>query len=96
MCHRWVYEVYNSDIVLIGVLVDLSFSSDNEMLMSSSVDHSVRVWRVSDGKCIRKITDFEEFVSCAFHPFNNNLLFVSYLSFINYFHAIYIEPDWNY
>lgn len=49
--------------------------------MSSSVDHTLRVWQVSDGECIRTIQHTTEFVCCAFHPFNNNLLFVSNLIF---------------
>ena len=46
------------------------------MLLSCSLDGSVKVWDVESGGCVRAI-ECDAPVTCGlFHPFNNNLIFV--------------------
>lgn len=48
----------------------------NELLLSVSLDCTVKIWRVETGECIRTIEDPVESTCCAFHPLNNNIFFV--------------------
>eukprot|EP01028_Stygiella_incarcerata_P003707 TRINITY_DN1772_c0_g1_i1.p1 TRINITY_DN1772_c0_g1~~TRINITY_DN1772_c0_g1_i1.p1 ORF type:complete len:835 (-),score=189.17 TRINITY_DN1772_c0_g1_i1:500-3004(-) len=49
-------------------ILGLSFTHDNEYLVSASYDHTARVWRVRDGTCVHVLaghTDFVNSTSCT-------------------------------
>ncbi|PRP86609.1 hypothetical protein PROFUN_05088 [Planoprotostelium fungivorum] len=54
-------------------ITDFRWSSMNDLILSSSIDGTIRIWRVSNGECIRSIRDGSPTTSCTFHPINNNL-----------------------
>ncbi|GJQ71200.1 hypothetical protein Trydic_g1097 [Trypoxylus dichotomus] len=52
------------------------WSADNELLASSSLDGTIRVWKVNEFTCLRTIEDPQksQLLCCMFQPVNNNLL----------------------
>ncbi|VVA93477.1 unnamed protein product [Arabis nemorensis] len=57
----------------VGEILDLSWS-DKGYLLSSSVDETVRLWRVGSDECLR-IFSHKNFVTCvAFNPVDDNYL----------------------
>ncbi|CAH1170020.1 unnamed protein product [Phaedon cochleariae] len=52
------------------------WSLDNDLIVSSSLDGSVKVWKMNDFSCLRTIHDPNSFqmLCCLFQPSNNNLI----------------------
>ncbi|CAF3536210.1 unnamed protein product [Rotaria socialis] len=57
---------------------DMQWSSINDLLVTASSDSSIRIWQISNGKCMRVIEskDGVENLCCCFHPSNNNFIAV--------------------
>ncbi|NWS79685.1 WDR13 protein, partial [Toxostoma redivivum] len=57
---------------------DFAWSLSNDVLVSTSLDGTLRLWDPSDGRCIRRVPDPDgaELLCCAFQPLNNNLTVV--------------------
>ncbi|KAJ8036890.1 WD repeat-containing protein 13 [Holothuria leucospilota] len=57
-------------------VTDFCWSLSNDLLLSSSLDGTVRLWVVSSGKCARIIEDPNKVPvhCCTFQPLNNNLV----------------------
>ncbi|XP_014748879.1 PREDICTED: WD repeat-containing protein 13, partial [Sturnus vulgaris] len=57
---------------------DFAWSLSNDVLVSASLDATLRLWDPSDGRCIRRVPDPDgaELLCCAFQPLNNNLTVV--------------------
>ena len=51
----------------------MQWSSINDLLVTASSDSSIRIWQISNGKCMRVIgsKDGIENLCCCFHPSNN-------------------------
>ncbi|XP_044259302.1 WD repeat-containing protein 13-like [Tribolium madens] len=51
------------------------WSANNDLIVSSSLDGTCRVWKVSDFSCLRIVQDSNnsQFLCCMFQPINNNL-----------------------
>eukprot|EP01095_Lingulamoeba_sp_RSL-Kostka_P000722 TRINITY_DN11003_c0_g1_i2.p1 TRINITY_DN11003_c0_g1~~TRINITY_DN11003_c0_g1_i2.p1 ORF type:complete len:401 (-),score=119.35 TRINITY_DN11003_c0_g1_i2:77-1168(-) len=58
-------------------VIDFSWSSTNDLLLTASLDGTMKIWNISvDGDCIRTFEDGDVLTSCCFHPLNNNIFFV--------------------
>nr|XP_012593497.1 WD repeat-containing protein 13 isoform X3 [Microcebus murinus] len=59
---------------------DFAWSLSNDILVSTSLDATMRIWASEDGRCIREIPDPDgaELLCCTFQPVNNNLTVLSY------------------
>ena len=57
---------------------DFAWSLSNDILVSTSLDATMRIWASEDGCCIREIPDPDgaELLCCTFQPVNNNLTVV--------------------
>ncbi|XP_015269525.1 PREDICTED: WD repeat-containing protein 13 [Gekko japonicus] len=57
---------------------DFAWSLSNDIIVSTSLDATMRIWATEDGKCIREIPDPDasELLCCTFQPMNNNLTVV--------------------
>nr|KAF6360919.1 WD repeat domain 13 [Myotis myotis] len=57
---------------------DFAWSLSNDILVSTSLDATMRIWASDDGRCIREIPDPDgaELLCCTFQPVNNNLTVV--------------------
>ncbi|CAF4261065.1 unnamed protein product [Rotaria sp. Silwood2] len=57
---------------------DMQWSSINDLLVTASSDSSIRIWQISNGKCMRVIESIPaiENLCCCFHPSNNNFIAV--------------------
>uniref|UniRef100_A0A8C4YB66 WD repeat domain 13 n=1 Tax=Gopherus evgoodei TaxID=1825980 RepID=A0A8C4YB66_9SAUR len=57
---------------------DFAWSLSNDVLVSTSLDSTMRIWAAGEGKCIRQIPDPDgaELLCCVFQPMNNNLTVV--------------------
>ncbi|XP_057244531.1 WD repeat-containing protein 13-like, partial [Malurus melanocephalus] len=57
---------------------DFAWSLSNDVLVSASLDATLRLWDPSDGRCIRRVADPDgaPLLCCAFQPLNNNLTVV--------------------
>ncbi|CAH1274156.1 WDR5 [Branchiostoma lanceolatum] len=57
-------------------VTDFSWSLSNDMIVSCSLDGTVRLWQVPTGTCLRVVGDCDgaEIMSCAFQPVNNNMI----------------------
>jgi WD40 repeat protein len=55
------------------------WSANNDLIVSSSLDGTCRVWKVSDYSCLRIVQDSNnsQLLCCMFQPINNNLFIVS-------------------
>ena len=60
------------------LIIDMQWSSINDLLVTASSDASIRIWQISNGKCMRVIesTPGTENLCCCFHPSNNNFIAV--------------------
>ncbi|XP_053857888.1 WD repeat-containing protein 13 isoform X3 [Vidua macroura] len=57
---------------------DFAWSLSNDVLVSASLDGTLRLWDPADGRCIRRVPDPDgaALLCCAFQPLNNNLTVV--------------------
>lgn len=62
-----------------GPVTDFAWSLSNDIIVSTSLDGTLRIWNTEDGRCIREVADPEtsELLCCTFQPMNNNLTVVS-------------------
>ncbi|NWX02368.1 WDR13 protein, partial [Caloenas nicobarica] len=62
-----------------GGVADFAWSLSNDVLVSASLDGTLRLWAPADGRCIRRVCDPDgaALLCCAFQPLNNNLTVVS-------------------
>lgn len=62
-----------------GPVTDFAWSLSNDIIVSTSLDGTLRIWNTEDGRCIREVRDPEssELLCCTFQPMNNNLTVVS-------------------
>lgn len=63
----------------VSAVTDFAWSQSNDLILSSSLDGTVRLWQVASAKCIRVFFDDKqgvEVLTCAFQPLNNNLFAV--------------------
>lgn len=60
-------------------VADVAWSLANDVLVSASLDATLRLWAPADGRCIRRVADPDgaALLCCAFQPLNNNLTVVS-------------------
>lgn len=56
--------------------LDFCWSMMNDIIISTSADNSIRVWKVMNGECIRNLPDDSTPKCCCFHLTNNNIFFV--------------------
>uniref|UniRef100_A0A4W3H127 WD repeat domain 13 n=1 Tax=Callorhinchus milii TaxID=7868 RepID=A0A4W3H127_CALMI len=56
-------------------VTDFAWSLSNDIVVSTSLDGTMRIWATEDGKCIRAMSDPDssELLCCTFQPMNNNL-----------------------
>ncbi|XP_053908229.1 WD repeat-containing protein 13 isoform X4 [Cuculus canorus] len=61
-----------------GGVADFAWSLSNDVLVSASLDGTLRLWAPLDGRCIRRVPDPDgaALLCCAFQPLNNNLTVV--------------------
>jgi WD40 repeat protein len=57
---------------------EVAFSPDGQILATSSVDSTVKLWRVGDGKLLRTLQHPEGVTSIAFSPDGQQLVSGSY------------------
>eukprot|EP01102_Stenamoeba_stenopodia_P003287 TRINITY_DN13224_c0_g1_i2.p1 TRINITY_DN13224_c0_g1~~TRINITY_DN13224_c0_g1_i2.p1 ORF type:complete len:451 (-),score=74.04 TRINITY_DN13224_c0_g1_i2:33-1385(-) len=59
-------------------VTDFDWSMTNEMIISTSLDQTIRVWDIKKGTTLRQIEEEAKSVPncCMFYPLNNNLFFV--------------------
>uniref|UniRef100_A0A8C9JD65 WD repeat-containing protein 13 n=1 Tax=Panthera tigris altaica TaxID=74533 RepID=A0A8C9JD65_PANTA len=57
---------------------DFAWSLSNDILVSTSLDATMRIWASENGRCLREIPDPDgaELLCCTFQPVNNNLTVV--------------------
>ncbi|NWU50840.1 WDR13 protein, partial [Dromas ardeola] len=62
-----------------GGVADFAWPLSNDVLVSASLDGTLRLWAPADGRCIRRVPDPDgaALLCCAFQPLNNNLTVVS-------------------
>jgi WD40 repeat protein len=60
--------------------LDIAWSLTNELLLSVSLDGTMKIWDTSDGDCIRTIDGQVPLNCCIFHPLNANAFLVSFPS----------------
>eukprot|EP00002_Diphylleia_rotans_P025206 TRINITY_DN4984_c0_g1_i4.p1 TRINITY_DN4984_c0_g1~~TRINITY_DN4984_c0_g1_i4.p1 ORF type:complete len:319 (-),score=35.34 TRINITY_DN4984_c0_g1_i4:227-1183(-) len=57
---------------------DLCWSLSNEYIVTTSYDHSIRVWDARTGSCVREFQVNGPSLCVRFHPFNSNMFLVSF------------------
>jgi WD40 repeat protein len=57
-------------------MVDCQWSDGNSLLLSASLDGTVRAWAADRGVCVRTLSVPGAPLTAAFHPTNNNLVVV--------------------
>ncbi|GCC39052.1 hypothetical protein chiPu_0023181 [Chiloscyllium punctatum] len=59
-------------------VTDFAWSLSNDVIVSTALDATMRIWATDSGKCIREIPDPDgsELLCCTFQPMNNNLTVV--------------------
>lgn len=62
------------------------WSISNDLVVTSSMDCTVRLWDCLTGKCLRVVRDDanSEVLSCVFQPANNNMVVVSFSQLIQF------------
>ena len=59
-------------------VLSVAFSPDNEHFVSSSADHTVKVWEVSSKQCLHTFSDHSDQVwSVAYNPEGNKVVSVA-------------------
>ena len=73
------HSLWHAHATVIFFSSDFCWSISNDVLLSASLDGTVRLWDVAGGKCIRTVPDpmGAPVHSCAFQPLNNNVFVVS-------------------
>ncbi|XP_022907848.1 WD repeat-containing protein 13-like [Onthophagus taurus] len=78
-----VCNVTDSPPAVLAILKDhtkavtgFDWSANNDLIASSSLDSTVKVWKVADYSCLRTVQDpnSSQILCCLFQPVNNNLL----------------------
>ena len=61
-----------------GGVADFAWSLSNDVLVSASLDGTLRLWAPNDGRCIRRVPDPDgaALLCCAFQPLNDNFTVV--------------------
>ncbi|XP_006261334.1 WD repeat-containing protein 13 isoform X1 [Alligator mississippiensis] len=61
-----------------GPVADFAWALSNDLLVSASLDTTLRIWAPSDGRCVREVPDPDgaPLLCCVFQPLNNNLTVV--------------------
>lgn len=54
----------------------MSWNMTSDFLLSASLDQTLRVWHIPTSKSVRVINNDSSLFSCAYHPLNNNIVFV--------------------
>lgn len=56
------------------------WSTSNDLVVTCSLDHTIRLWDSHSGKCLRVVLDQTgaQVLSCIFQPANNNMVMVSF------------------
>ncbi|XP_064643896.1 WD repeat-containing protein 13-like [Lineus longissimus] len=59
-----------------NAVTDFNWSLSNDVILSSSLDGTARLWNVAKGQCLRIFKDplGAEVLTCIFQPLNNNLM----------------------
>ena len=59
-----------------AAITDFEWSHSNELIVSCSMDATLRLWSTTTGICLRILKDPENVSiwTCAFHPNNNNMM----------------------
>lgn len=59
-------------------IMDMQWSTTNDLIVTASLDATARVWQVTKGKCMRILRDTlnSEILCCCFLPINENMIFV--------------------
>ncbi len=70
--------------------IDFSWSLTNELIVSTSMDKTARIWSIKSGESIKVVKDGSPLMCCRFHPGNAQLCFVSEHSLMSL-----IRIDWN-
>ncbi|RWS28703.1 hypothetical protein B4U80_06858 [Leptotrombidium deliense] len=70
---------------------DFEWSLSNDLIVSCSLDCSVRLWDTASGACLREIRDptFSPVLAAAFQPINNNMIVIG--NFKGYIHVINVS-----
>lgn len=71
-------------------IMDMQWSTTNDLIVTASLDATARVWQVTKGKCMRILRDTlnSEILCCCFLPINENMIFV--INFKNIINFLYI------
>ncbi|RNA10522.1 WD repeat-containing 13 [Brachionus plicatilis] len=58
-------------------IMDMQWSTTNDLIVTASLDGTSRVWQVTKGKCMRILRDTlnSEILCCCFLPTNENMIF---------------------
>lgn len=73
-----IYKWFNNFIC-----AGFDWSADNDLIVSASIDGTIRVWEVKSFTCLRTVNHPHnaQLLCCLFQPSNNNLLIVSFTAF---------------
>ncbi|XP_054155230.1 WD repeat-containing protein 13-like [Oppia nitens] len=78
-------------------VVDFEWSLSNDLIVSCSLDGTVKLWGAASGYCLRTIEDPYGLpvMACSFHPYNNNMVVTAnskgYLQVLNVSTGIYTK-----
>lgn len=58
-------------------IMDMQWSTTNDLIVTASLDGTSRVWQVTKGKCMRVLKDTcgAQVLCCCFQPLNENMIF---------------------
>lgn len=59
----------------VGGVTDFEWSLNNDLIVSCSLDGTIRLWNTQSGCCLRSVEDMfrGELLCCRFQPMNNNM-----------------------
>lgn len=63
-----------------NVSLDFEWTINNDIIASSSLDRTTRVWNPESGACLRVLSDNQScgVMACRFQPLDDNMLLVSF------------------